>query len=158
MCLIFFTCGSSSFAAEATPAKSGLVLYSLTRSFTTDAIGFVVVQALLIMGLLWKRRRVIGSLRRSEALLRTITDHSHVGLAMLDADRRYIFASAAYAELLGLSTTNIVGKSVEEAIPQLYCRISAHLDEPSPVSVSAMSERCRASPAQTTREMTGFTR
>ncbi len=47
---------------------------------------------------------------------------------MLDADRRYVFASATYAELLGLSSANIVGKSVEEVIPQLYCRISAHLD------------------------------
>lgn len=128
VCLAALVCSFSSLAAESTPARSGIALYSSYRCFTSAVGVLVAVQMLLIVGLLWNRRRATDVLRRNEGLLRTVTDHSHVGLAMLDADRRYIFANAAYAELLDLSVTNIIGKCVEEALPYLYCRISEHLD------------------------------
>jgi PAS domain S-box-containing protein len=66
--------------------------------------------------------------QESEQLLRTVTENSRVGLVMLSNDRRYLYANAAYAEVLGLSTPDIVGKRVPDVMGHVYDQISPRLD------------------------------
>ncbi len=47
---------------------------------------------------------------------------------MLSADRRYLYANSAYAEVLGLSTPDIVGKHVTDVMGHVYDQISPRLD------------------------------
>jgi PAS domain S-box-containing protein len=67
-------------------------------------------------------------LREREMLLRTVTESSRVGLVMLSADRHYLYANAAYAEVLGLSTPDIIGKRVPDVMGHVYDQISPRLD------------------------------
>jgi two-component system, cell cycle sensor histidine kinase and response regulator CckA len=65
-------------------------------------------------------RRQARELRKSDARLRLVTDHSRAGLVILDRHRRYVYANAAYAEILGLTTPAIVGLRVADVLPELY--------------------------------------
>ena len=53
-------------------------------------------------------------------MLKAVTGEAHVGLVMVDKDRRYLFANQTYADILGLSDANIVGKRVADVLPDLY--------------------------------------
>jgi len=66
------------------------------------------------------RKRLEMTQQESEARLRMVTDNAHVGLVMLDRERRYTFANATYAEILGLTAPGIVGLRVADVLPQLY--------------------------------------
>jgi two-component system, cell cycle sensor histidine kinase and response regulator CckA len=66
--------------------------------------------------------------QESEHLLRTVTENSRVGLVMLSKDRRYLYANAAYAEVLGLSTPDVVGKRVPDVMGHVYDQIGPRLD------------------------------
>ena len=99
------------------------------RKFILGGVALVLLQALLITALLWQRNRAEKILRQNEALLRTVADHSHICLAMLDADRRHIYANSPYAEWLGLNTTEVVGKPMAKVLPQqIRGQVSAWLD------------------------------
>ncbi len=70
------------------------------------------------------------SLRQSEARLRIVTDRAHVGLVVINSDRRYTFANAAYAEIFNLSSRDLLGKTVAEILPSVYYHhIRPRLDE-----------------------------
>jgi PAS domain S-box-containing protein len=73
-------------------------------------------------------KRAEEALREREVLLRTVTESSRVGLVMLSPDRHYLYANTAYAEVLGLSTTDIVGKRVPDVMGHVYDQISPRLD------------------------------
>jgi PAS domain S-box-containing protein len=75
-----------------------------------------------------ERKRAEEELRESEALLHTVTDDVGVGLVLLDADRRYLFANAAYADVLSLPSADIVGRRVADVLPQAYDQIGPKLD------------------------------
>ncbi len=64
-----------------------------------------------------ERKRVEESLRQSEARLRVVTERARVGLVVIDADHRYLFANAAFTLMLGLSETNIVGQRIADVLP-----------------------------------------
>lgn len=66
------------------------------------------------------RTEAEAQLRASETRLRTVTDNAHVGLVMVNAERRYTFANATYAEFLGLGSREFVGETVAEVLPSLY--------------------------------------
>ncbi len=66
------------------------------------------------------QRRTEGELREREALLSTLTNRSRVGMVMVDRERRYVFANAAYTEILGIESTQIVGQRVGEVLPAIY--------------------------------------
>jgi PAS domain S-box-containing protein len=60
------------------------------------------------------------SIRESEELLRAATEHARVGIVLLDAERRYLFANAAYHTILGLGPAPIVGRPVSEVLGDVY--------------------------------------
>ena len=74
------------------------------------------------------RIRAEEELREREALLRTVAESSRIGLVMLSADRRYLYANSAYAEVLGLSRPDIAGKRVADVMGHVYDQISPRLD------------------------------
>lgn len=68
------------------------------------------------------RHRSEAALRERESLLSSATDNAAVGLVMLDHDRRYTFASAAYTRMLGLSweADELIGRSAAEVLGEVY--------------------------------------
>lgn len=74
-------------------------------------------------------RRQTRELAASEERLRIVTDNAQVGLAMVNRERRYVYANRAYAKILGLTSSSIVGQRVEEVLAGLYEeQIRPHLD------------------------------
>jgi PAS domain S-box-containing protein len=68
-------------------------------------------------------------LRTKEAQLRLITDTAPVLLVQRDRDGRYKFVNRAYAERLGLTPEQIVGKSISEVLgEEAYQAIRSHVD------------------------------
>ena len=76
-----------------------------------------------------QRKQAEQALADNMALLRTVTDTSGVGLVVLDRNRRYTFANAAYSKILGLPN-NIVGMGPKELLASSYStQIAPRLDE-----------------------------
>jgi PAS domain S-box-containing protein len=75
-----------------------------------------------------ERRKAQEQLRESEAVLRTVTNETHVGLVMVNTERRYLFANQAYADILGLPSADIVGQSVTDLLPLVYDQFVSGLD------------------------------
>ena len=55
-----------------------------------------------------------------EARLRLVTDNARVGLVVVSHEHRYVYANQAYAESLGLETTDLVGRHVSSVFPDIY--------------------------------------
>ncbi len=55
----------------------------------------------------------------AEELLRTATEHARVGLAVLDAERRYSFVNPAYRELFNLTGTFMIGRPMQDVLGSL---------------------------------------
>jgi two-component system, cell cycle sensor histidine kinase and response regulator CckA len=66
------------------------------------------------------RREAEEALRESEQRLRGVTDTARVGLVVVDEAHRYRYANRTYAEILGLSASNIVGRLVSEVLAPVY--------------------------------------
>ena len=67
--------------------------------------------------------------RESEARLQLVAENARVGLVMLDLDRRYTYANAAYAELLALPSADVLGRQVAEVLQGQYqTQVEPHLD------------------------------
>jgi PAS domain S-box-containing protein len=78
-----------------------------------------------------ERARAEQALRASEALLRSATEHVSLGLVMLNRERRYVFANAAYVSILRLpfSAAEVIGKGPQEVLGSVYAsQISPNLD------------------------------
>ena len=65
-------------------------------------------------------RRHMRELLESEERLRIVTDNAHVGLVIVNQDRRYIYANNAYAEILDLPASAIVGRRLTDVLPEIY--------------------------------------
>jgi PAS domain S-box-containing protein len=63
-----------------------------------------------------ERKRAEESLRAKESQLRLITDTTPIMLAQCSPDERYRFVNRAYAERFGLTSEEIVGKTVGEVL------------------------------------------
>ena len=59
-------------------------------------------------------------LRESGALLRTVTDTAGVGMVIVDEMHRYRYANRAYAEILNLSQSTLVGMRVADVLAPVY--------------------------------------
>jgi PAS domain S-box-containing protein len=80
------------------------------------------------LGQFIERKQAEESLRAKEAQVRLITDNAPVMLAQVGRDERYRFVNRAYAKRFGLTTEQIVGKSVMEILgEQAYYLIRPHL-------------------------------
>src|ERR1700760_2218701 len=64
-------------------------------------------------------RRQMRELLESEERLRIVTDNAHVGLVIVNQDRRYIYANNAYLEILDL-TSAIVGRRLADVLPEIF--------------------------------------
>ncbi len=64
--------------------------------------------------------RTEGSLKDGEGLLRIVTDNARVGLVLVSAERRYLFANAAYQEMMGLTHETLIGRHVVEILGPVY--------------------------------------
>lgn len=74
-------------------------------------------------------RRQSRRLLESESLLGILTEHIRAGLFILDRERRYLYASQAYAEIVRLPLAAILGRSPKDLMPDLYeTGIRPHLD------------------------------
>ena len=60
-----------------------------------------------------------GTLSEHE-LLRIATESARVGLVMVSPERRYLYANATYAEILGLPSADLVGKRVRDVLSGVY--------------------------------------
>ena len=60
------------------------------------------------------------ALVESEERLRIVTENSHVGLVIVNRDRRYTYANHAYGEVLDLPTSGIVGQRVPDVMSGVY--------------------------------------
>jgi PAS domain S-box-containing protein len=65
-------------------------------------------------------RRQMRELLESEERLRIVTDNAHVGLVIVNQDRRYIYANNAYLEILALPSSAIVGRCLSDVLPEIY--------------------------------------
>jgi two-component system cell cycle sensor histidine kinase/response regulator CckA len=54
------------------------------------------------------------------ALLRIVTENARVGLVVVDRHRRYVYANRTYAEILGLSSSSLVGLRLEHVLTEVY--------------------------------------
>ena len=60
------------------------------------------------------------ALIESEKKLRVVTENAHVGLVIVNPDRRYTYANKAYADILDLPTSEIVGQRVPDVLSGVY--------------------------------------
>jgi PAS domain S-box-containing protein len=67
-----------------------------------------------------ERKRAEEALRESEERFRIVTDNARVGLVLITPERRYAFANATYADVLGLRTAGIIGQRVSDVLPEVY--------------------------------------
>ncbi len=63
-----------------------------------------------------KRKRAEAALREGEELLKLITNAVPAGISYFDREQRFRFANEKYESLLGLKPSQLVGKTLEEAI------------------------------------------
>ena len=55
-----------------------------------------------------------------QALLRIVTENARVGLVIVSADRRYVYANATYGEILDLPVSGLVGQRLEDVLAGVY--------------------------------------
>lgn len=74
------------------------------------------------------RKLAEQSLRDRERLLGIVTNSARVGLVVISGSYEYLFANAAYAEILDLESQCIVGRRVPDLLSAGWSQIQPHLD------------------------------
>lgn len=82
------------------------------------------------------QRKSERELQDRERLLRIATGSARVGLVVVDASYRYLFANEAFAEILDLDFHAIVGSHCSELLPEAWSQIQPALDQ------AFQGERC----------------
>jgi PAS domain S-box-containing protein len=76
-----------------------------------------------------QRRDAGEALRRHEAHLQFVTDHVPVLIVHCDSEARFRFVNQPYAERLGLSPGEVVGKAIHEIVGvEAYKRLRPHVE------------------------------
>ncbi len=77
-----------------------------------------------------QRAEAESALRQSESRLRLVTDRACVGLVVVDQDRRYVFANAAYIEIIARPAAELLGRRVSEILPTVFAaQVRPRLDQ-----------------------------
>jgi len=116
---IRFYAGAQLLSREGEPLGTLCVIDHVPRKLTPTQQQLLRVLARQVMTHLELRRRT-RELMVSEGQLQLVTDKARVGLVVVDRDRRYTYANKAYAEVLGLSSADIVGQRVRDVLPEVY--------------------------------------
>jgi PAS domain S-box-containing protein len=95
------------------------VMDHVPRTLSQDQERALQVLARQVMGHLELRRHT-KELIESEDRLKMVTDNARVGLVIVNQERRYVYANNAYAEILGLPTSAIVGQRLSDVLPEVY--------------------------------------
>src|SRR5690606_31403960 len=70
----------------------------------------------------------IDAQKRAHEELRLVADHADVLLAHCDAEERYVFVNRAYTTRFGLSTEEVIGKTLREVIGEAaYERVQPYV-------------------------------
>lgn len=96
-----------------------LINVSVTVSPIKDKAGNIIGASKVARDIT-ARKQTEAALLASKERLKTVTNTAHVGLVIVDREHRYRYSNPAYNRILGLLDDNIVGKRVEEVLPQLY--------------------------------------
>jgi PAS domain S-box-containing protein len=117
--------GQRQIATGAATATTFLLLpVAVFLSMTTLSAGLFFLNAGLC-----ERARTEANLHTSDERLRIVTENARVGLVMVDRQRRYTFANAAYSEIFRFPATSLIGLRVEDVQPALYfAQIRERLD------------------------------
>jgi len=107
------------FETKRRTKRGDLIDVSVTASPIRDSQGKVVGVSKVARDIT-ERKRANEALQASEERLRIVTENARVGLVMLNADRRYTFANAAYAEILGLESSSLIGGRVADMLGSVY--------------------------------------
>jgi PAS domain S-box-containing protein len=60
------------------------------------------------------------SARDREQMLAKVTENTKVGLVVISAEHRYLYANQAYAKVLGLDEQELVGRHIGDVLPAAY--------------------------------------
>jgi PAS domain S-box-containing protein len=102
--------------------------FPVDRAFDDDDRRFMATVAALCAQAL-ERARLYEAVRRGEAQVRFVTDHAPAYLAHSDADGRYLFVNRAFAERLGLTPEEVIGKRIPDIIGEAaYEAIREHVE------------------------------
>jgi PAS domain S-box-containing protein len=116
---IRFYAGAPLVGLEDTALGTLCVIDRVPRTLTELQKQALQVLARQVMAHLELRRQT-RELVASEERLRVVTDNARVGLVLVNQDRRYTYANNAYAEILGLPSSAIVGERVQDVLPEIY--------------------------------------
>ena len=116
---IRFYAGAPLVGPEDTALGTLCVIDRVPRTLTELQKQALQVLARQVMAHLELRRQT-RELVASEERLRLVTDNARVGLVIVNQDRRYIYANDAYAEILGLPSSAIIGERVQDVLPEIY--------------------------------------
>jgi PAS domain S-box-containing protein len=116
---IRFYAGVPLVSPENTALGTLCVIDRVSRTLTPAQLQALRMLARQVMTHLELHRQT-NELVASEERLRIVTDNARVGLVIVSQDRRYLYANHAYAEILGLPTSAIVGQRVPDVLPKIY--------------------------------------
>lgn len=92
-------------------------------------IGNMAITALVLAAIVTERRRAQEKLRVNEAKLQLVTDTTPIMLTQCSRDLRYTFVNRAYAEMLGLTTEQVIGKPIAEIMgPEAFAATRTHIE------------------------------
>jgi PAS domain S-box-containing protein len=116
---IRFYAGAPLINPEGAALGALCVIDHVKRKLTSEQEQSLRVLARQVMTHL-ELRRQMHKLAESEERLRLVADNARVGLVIVDREHRYTYANNTYGEIMGISVSNIVGKSVPDLLPGIY--------------------------------------
>ncbi len=127
---------AANFTASAAPIDISHTVTISSLGIAVIGVSTLLILSLVIVGAFLDRllsrqrelteeaqnelRRNMRALVESEERLRVVTDNARVGLVIVNQYRRYIYANNAYAELLDLPSSAIVGRRVADVMSNVY--------------------------------------
>jgi PAS domain S-box-containing protein len=127
---------AASVAASEAPVDISHAVSVSSLGIAVISVSTLLILALVILGAFLDRlifaqkslteearnelHRNMRALVESEERLRVVTENARVGLVIVNQDRQYAYANNAYAELLGLPSSAIVGLRVPDVLSGVY--------------------------------------
>ncbi len=105
---------------EETLYVSGATRHLLTDKLPLRDDAGAIIGVLGLAVDMTRRKLAEDLLQESEARLRIVTELARVGLVVIDSERRYLFANAAYAKIFHLPSSNVLGKRVADVLAVPY--------------------------------------